>query len=354
MVKIIGIQGIAGSGKTTLTRALGKALNATTLFWDDFDPISTGPSDYIEWFKTSKDHNDWQYGKLAEVLQSLKEGKSLTCPATHRVLIPTKYVIFDAPLGYDHKATGQWIDFLVYLDTPPDIALARRLYRDYQPNAKRNDNDILEEIFHYLESARPVFMAAYEMKDKADLILDGGQPPEILVLSVLDYLNEQKQDLKMSSYTVEFVDQLPENVEEKMSKDLAEYESSHGVDVNYKKFSLLLKSREGEVFGVINAFTAFAEVYVDDIWVSKPFRGKGFGKKLLQALENHFKGKGFNNINLVTSAFQAPTFYKKCGFAPEFVRENKENPKLTKTFFIKYFDDKTQTQGVLKEAKGSS
>lgn len=192
MVKIIGIQGIAGSGKTTLTQALGKSLNATTLFWDDFDPISKGPSDYVEWFKTSKDPNDWKYDALAETLHSLKEGKSLKCPATQRLLIPTNYILFDAPLGYDHKATGQWIDFLVYLDTPPDIALARRLYRDYQPNAKRNKNEVLEEISDYLKFTRPIFMADYAMKDRADLILEGDQPLETLVLRVLEALNEQK------------------------------------------------------------------------------------------------------------------------------------------------------------------
>jgi len=192
MVKIIGIQGVAGSGKTTLTQNLGKSLSAATLFWDDFDPISTGPNDYVEWFKTSKNYNDWEYNALAETLRSLKAEKSLMCPATQRTLIPTKYVIFDAPLGYDHKATGQWIDFLVYLDTPPDIALARRLYRDYQPNAKRNDNDILEEISDYLNSARPVFMAAYDMKEKADLILDGSQSLEILTSKVESALNERR------------------------------------------------------------------------------------------------------------------------------------------------------------------
>lgn len=68
---------------------------------------------------------------------------------------------------------------------------------------------------------------------------------------------------------------------------------------------------------------------------------------ILQALENHFRGKGFNNINLVTSAFQAPGFYEKCGFQVEFVRENMKNPKLTKTFFVKFFDDEVQTQGLL-------
>lgn len=149
-------------------------------------------------------------------------------------------------------------------------------------------------------------------------------------------------------YNIEFVDKISDADEDKMTKDLVAYESSHRIDVNYKKFSVVLKNDTGIVFGVLNAFTAFAEIYIDDIWVDTVHRGKGFGKKLIQALESHFQGKGFNNINLVTSAFQAPGFYQKCGFQVEFVRENKKNPKLTKTFFVKFFNDDIQTQGTLK------
>jgi len=152
----------------------------------------------------------------------------------------------------------------------------------------------------------------------------------------------------MSDYKVEFTDALPEDVEGRMIKDLVAYESSYGIDVNYKKFSLILRAKSGNVLGVLNAFTAFSEIYVDDMWVGSAYRGKGHGRTLLQELENHFEGKGFNNINLVTSAFNAPEFYKKCGFIVEFVRENKVNPKLTKTFFIKYFKNQCQTQGILK------
>lgn len=154
--------------------------------------------------------------------------------------------------------------------------------------------------------------------------------------------------MNKSNYKIEFTGTLPEDIEEKMSKDFVKYESSHGIDVNYKKFALILKDESNIVLGVLNAFTAFSEIYVDDMWVDSSCRGKGYGKKLLQALENHFEGKGFNNINLVTSAFNAPEFYKKCGFIVEFVRENKINPKLTKTFFIKYFKNECQTQGIIK------
>jgi len=147
---------------------------------------------------------------------------------------------------------------------------------------------------------------------------------------------------------IEFVDKLSKDVEKKMEEDLVKYESSYGIDVNYERFSIVARDKAGIPIGVINAYTAFAEVYVDDIWVDISFRGQGYGRKLLQELEDHFKGKGFNNINLVTSAFQAPEFYKKCGFTVEFVRKNTKNPKLTKTFFVKYFEDEIQTQGIFK------
>lgn len=148
--------------------------------------------------------------------------------------------------------------------------------------------------------------------------------------------------------TVKFVDQVSDDIEEKMRKDLVDYESSHGINVNFKRFALILSDDNQEVIGVLNAFTAFSEVYVDDLWVDSSKRGKGYGRALLKSLEDHFKGQGFNNINLVTSQFQAPEFYKKCGFAIEFIRKNLKNPQLTKTFFVKYFEDEVQTQGTLK------
>lgn len=151
----------------------------------------------------------------------------------------------------------------------------------------------------------------------------------------------------MKKCVVEKVDEISEEIEKKMRDDLISYEASHGIDVNYKRFSLVLKNELQGIIGVLNAYTAFSEIYIDDMWVESSYRGNGYGKQLILALENSFKGKGFNNINLVTSAFQAPGFYKKCGFTEEFTRENKKNPKLSKTFFVKFFDDEIQTQGIL-------
>lgn len=143
----------------------------------------------------------------------------------------------------------------------------------------------------------------------------------------------------MKNFKMSFVEQLSKETEEKMEKGLKEYEISHGIDVNYTPFALVLFDEKDDVIGVLDAFSSYSEINIRDLWVDKSHRGNGYGRKLIAELENHFKGKGFNNINTASCAFQAPDFYRKCGFKVEFVRENIKNPKLTLTFFIKYFDD---------------
>lgn len=148
--------------------------------------------------------------------------------------------------------------------------------------------------------------------------------------------------------SIGIVDTIPENEEKIMRDDLIAYEHSHGIDVNYHPFAIMLKDGAGSIVGILNAFTAFSEIYVDDMWVHSEQRGKGYGRMLLDYLYKHFQGKGFNNINLVTSAFQAQGFYEKCGFTVEFIRKNIRNPKLTKIFLIKYFNEDIETQGLFK------
>jgi uridine kinase len=53
--KIIGISGKTGAGKTTLGQAFAKPLQATFVCWDDFDDISEGPEDYVDWYKRGQD-----------------------------------------------------------------------------------------------------------------------------------------------------------------------------------------------------------------------------------------------------------------------------------------------------------
>lgn len=141
----------------------------------------------------------------------------------------------------------------------------------------------------------------------------------------------------MSNFKISLVKQISEATETKMSQGVQEYARSHGVNIDWKPFALELFNEQNETIGVLEAFSSYSSIYINELWVDKAYRGKGYGRQLIAELERLYKNKGFNNINTVTCAFQAPDFYKKCGFTAEFVRENLQNPKLSLTFFVKFF-----------------
>lgn len=127
-----------------------------------------------------------------------------------------------------------------------------------------------------------------------------------------------------------------EKLESIIEAEQEKYETQNGVIYNYTPFSFVAKEKE-EILGVVTGFTCYAEVYIDELVVMENHRGKNIGRQLIKAVEECYKDCGFNNINLCTSEFQAPKFYEKCGFKLEFVRENVDNPKLNKYFYVKYF-----------------
>lgn len=150
----------------------------------------------------------------------------------------------------------------------------------------------------------------------------------------------------MNRFASDYFDaRLPGALLQTIEKSHIQDEAECGICCNHTPFALIAKNEKEEAIGVLQAYTAYAEIYIDDLWVAPYERQKGLGSALLHALEARFKNQGYNNINLVTNNFQAPDFYKKCGFTKEFTRINKKTPSLSKIFFIKYFDATDQWQG---------
>lgn len=150
----------------------------------------------------------------------------------------------------------------------------------------------------------------------------------------------------MNDFTFKETATVTPEVEERILKGHENDEKNHGVICNYRNFSISIEDSAGQIMGVLQAYTAYSEIYIDDIFVFPKFRSSGVGRKLIQNLLEKYQGKGYNNVNLVTSDFQAREFYQKCGFTEEFRRINKKNPKLSKTFFVKFFDEEIQTKGL--------
>lgn len=135
---------------------------------------------------------------------------------------------------------------------------------------------------------------------------------------------------------IEYIENLDEKFYGMIDTEFNKFANKNGVTCNYVPFAFVAKENN-EVIGIITGHSYYKEVHISDLIIFEQYRNKHIGSKLVETVEIYYKNKGFENINLSTYNFQAPEFYKKCGFEVEFIRENKKSPKLTKYFLVKYF-----------------
>ena len=158
---IFAINATSGGGKTTTTRELQKRLpNSKALYFDDRNYDSdSGIEDTGEWIEAGADVNLWDLQRLADDIENLKQENP-------------DFIILDYPFGYKHNLIGPYLNYSVFIDTPLDIALARRIIRDYDGETIKN---IFEDMKWYLEHERSLYLCepAKETKGKLDLIVDG-------------------------------------------------------------------------------------------------------------------------------------------------------------------------------------
>lgn len=87
-------------------------------------------------------------------------------------------------------------------------------------------------------------------------------------------------------------------------------------DVPLMPINRVLKNTDGNVIGGINSILYYCwnTMYIDMLWVNEYHRKKGYGSKLLKAIERIAKEAGCTLIHLETMDFQAKDFYMKNGY----------------------------------------
>lgn len=162
---VIAISAVSGGGKTTVAKCLAERLpNSKVLYFDDFD--LHGPEDIPKWVEEGGDPHAWD-------LTPLFKAFSAFC------LESPDFIVLDYPFLYGHAQMSEYIDLAVFIDTPLDIAMARRIIRNSEG---RSGEDVIEEMQHYLSRARPAYVdMLVKVKPQSDLIVDGVLPlPEIV------------------------------------------------------------------------------------------------------------------------------------------------------------------------------
>jgi GNAT superfamily N-acetyltransferase len=96
-------------------------------------------------------------------------------------------------------------------------------------------------------------------------------------------------------------------------------------DAYYSPLAIFLKDERGAVLGGALGHVWGGWLDLDALWVTEPYRGQGYGAKLLRAAEDEARMQGCHGIFLTSFSFQAPTFYEKFGY--EVVADIPDYPK---------------------------
>ncbi len=188
---IIGICGGTGSGKTTIARSIVEAVGAKNVVLVEQDSYYRNLSDMPldERHQANFDHPDsLDSDMLVNHILRLKQGRSIEMPlydfATHtrsdefETIEPKPVVIVEGILIFAEPRVLDLLDVRVFVDTPDDIRLMRRLRRDITERGRTFERTLEQ----YERTIRPMHYEFVEpSKRHADIIIPEGAQTGVTV-----------------------------------------------------------------------------------------------------------------------------------------------------------------------------
>ena len=132
---------------------------------------------------------------------------------------------------------------------------------------------------------------------------------------------------------IELNEEQVEEIEEKLSdfdNDFIKFKLEGNIQIGIKENDKLIA-------GLDACMTAFKILYVSTVFVEEEYRRKGYGRKLMQEMENRAKKMGANMIRLDTFNWQGKDFYEAIGYEMVGSYENKLEG-YSEHFFLKRLD----------------
>ena len=158
-MKIIAIAAVTAGGKTTIVNEIKQRIkNVKSLHFDDYS-FKGEVDDFYAWVMQGANYNVWDLSPLIKDICEIEKCSEYD------------YLLLDYPFAYCHKELSKYIDCAIFVDTPLDIVLARRVLRDMKDASAE---EIREDMEIYLKYARIAY--AQMLKDvlpSSDYVIDG-------------------------------------------------------------------------------------------------------------------------------------------------------------------------------------
>ena len=207
---VIGISGGTASGKSTIADNLSKNAtpDATNVMRLDYYYVDHPELPFDKRKTLNYDCPDaFDVELIVQHLKALKSGQSIERPSydftNHRRQNETEHVeacpviIVEGIMALTIPEIRELIDFKIFVDTPPDVRLLRRIYRDMNERGRTLDSI----AYQYLNTVRPMHDLYVEpSKVHADIIVpEGGYnlvALDLLVNRIQQMIEESKKELR--------------------------------------------------------------------------------------------------------------------------------------------------------------
>ena len=195
-VKLIGITGGSGSGRSTVVRKISEAHPDSICIAQDNYYKSASFVNNHNILAFNFDHPDaFDMDLMVENLKDLKAGKAIDMPqydfVKHQRKSETKHIepktiiIVDGLMVLYDKRIRDLLDLKLFVDTPSDIRFVRRLQRDIKERG-RTVESVVEQ---YINVVRPGHFNFIEpCKEYADLIIPEGGYNEHALDVIIKYI----------------------------------------------------------------------------------------------------------------------------------------------------------------------
>jgi len=190
-VVVIGIAGASGSGKSLLAKTIVNELGSdqVSVISEDSYYKDLGDMPLNQKAARNFDHPEaFDHHLFAQHLEGFKQGKSAEIPiydyTTHsrssetRKIGNPRLIILEGILLFVDEELRNQMDILIYVDTPLDICLIRRMTRDIVERGRTLECVLAQ----YQETVRPMYLQFIEpSKRYADVIVPRGGKNRIAI-----------------------------------------------------------------------------------------------------------------------------------------------------------------------------
>jgi uridine kinase len=188
---IIGIAGASASGKSLLANTIVKELGSeqVAVITEDSYYKDNSTLAFEKRLQNNYDHPDaFDHDLLIHHLKQLQAGKSVEIPIYNhtlhvreqqsRSLGPHSIIVLEGILLFAEIVLRKLMDIRIYMDTPLDVCLSRRIKRDVVERGR----DIEAVLTQYQQTVRPMYSQFIEpSKYYADIIVPRGGENRIAI-----------------------------------------------------------------------------------------------------------------------------------------------------------------------------